>query len=530
MDFKYKYLKYKDKYLNLKNQYGGKKDTKYKIKNIDENKITLVKNDVNKLDYDHYNIIFNDKLKSNINIDIIYNIEKLIKIKISVNKIKVNKNNKVYILDFNIDVINKIEINLNNEKIELNNVNISEFTNKNFLNFNDANKNTRKTIDFCKMNYKNKNSKIQKLVNILTCDKIYKSFGDLDDEKCMKYGNLILFIYDVLSYDKVNNKDFEEYSNLIFKRESPVVLSNDDVKIQVGLNDYEKISKFTKDIKEYFIGFDKISILIDTGNSEYTMISEKFLKLLQEKYNDGVVVKDVYSLIGGLNGSSTITKQIAIFNVEVYDEKYNIIAVVSDNSPVDLIFGEKSGISAMFKNNVTLNKFINDKEYDESKIKCLQFVRNVDTSLDNLHNKFVNNSLCITDVVIDNFVIDILFHCMEYSNSIGKCKLYGEDFIKEKYDELIKKYNYNLIDVYTEFKNKYDIQVANKHINFYEIMTDGEYQEFLKIHFDTLKNISHIIKRLDKVNIDRFMKKCKISDSKFEMYRTFRNILLLSMY
>jgi hypothetical protein len=420
------------------------------------------------------------------------------------------------------DEINKIILTINNETIELQNINFNQLRNTNILNFDEQINKSTKIINFCKSDM---HEPFNKLVNILTCDKLYNSF----DEKYIKYYNLISFIYDIFVIDisnNINKNDYEDYVKDIFGRETSVVMTEDVIGIRTSENNYKKLSELTNK-RETHSGFGNYLIIIDTGNTEYSLISKKFLKILKENY-DKIEEINIFSKVTGMNSLVSTLDTIVRFKIEIYGDIYDIIAVVGNNSVADLVLGEKSGISLMFKNKLVINKFINNKKYDIEKLLCLNFVKELDNIMNILFSKF-EKTFCVDSEMIKSFFISYIQNCITYGISHKVCKEIVTNKLEKKYDKLIKKYD-NIDKILSEFQKKYKFIFPKKHINFYEVLDNSEYDSFVNSHLDALKDISLIIKKLNENNIEHFLNFCKIALNKRKFYVTFGIFLTSLVY
>jgi hypothetical protein len=330
-----------------------------------------------------------------------------------------------------------------------------------------------------------------------------------------------LFTYDVISInliDSVINKDFTKYSNTIFKskKQLPIVLPNDVVEIQTGINTFKKLSEYK----------DNFSLIIDTGNSEYTRISEKVHKLVStyDKVNDRKIKLKIKSLAGIVYSDTVVT-----FNLKIYNDIYRIVAIVDKDTDTDILIGIKSGINLFFKNKLIIDK-IHDVTNNNIEKYCLEFIKKIDFLLNKFFDECYKLKYCINSNMIDNFFLKFLFYCTEYSHNLNLCEIRNENQFGKEYKKLLKNKKYDLIKVLLYLKNKYKFVIPEKYINFYELINDDIFESFIDEHLLALEKITIIKNILSFDRIAYFSRKCKIKKYVITKYKSFDHIIDLLMY
>jgi len=437
---------------------------------------------------DNYTINYNI-INNFINIFIVYVCD-FCSIDIQINNLEYTKSNDYYVVNLQSKNDNICILFDDKREIQVKNVNTKNFVNKNILNFDVVNSNINKLLDFCVFNYKYLNSlnfdtKTQKLVSVIVCNKIFKYF-DKSKINFKSYGNLILFIYDVLCcfvMKQIKKNKLSEYTELVFgsNKTLPIVLPNNIIQIQTSKNKFTKLNKF-----------GNFYVVIDTGNSEYTRISEKVHKLVI-KYNK-VKDKDIKLSIKNIGGQDVSTEKVVIFNLKIYDKTYPIVAVVENDFIIDngikkprkvdtdILIGRKSGINLFFENNLVINKID-----DDGKEKyCLEFVKKLNNLLKKLFNDCYNNVFLITDEMIDEFFLTLMSYCSEYYNKSGLSKYKSIEELKDDYKILMKNNNNDLELVSKKIRTKYNFNYPEKYINFYKGMDNTKVKKFIEKHFDIL--------------------------------------------
>lgn len=479
------------------------------------------------------NYVINYDVSKLINISIVY-ISEFCSIDFQINNLIYTENNNCYVVNLQ-DKIDKICILFDNKKeIQVKNINIKNFVNKDIFNFDVTNNDIDKLLDFCIINYKHLNSlnfdtKTQKIVSITVCNKIFKYF-DKSNINLKLYGNLILFIYDVLCcfiMKQIKKNKLSEYTELIFgnNKTLPIVLPNNIVQIQTSKNKFKKISEFG----DFYIE-------IDTGNSEYTRISERFHKLV--KLYDKVKDKDIKLSIKNIGGQDVYTDKIIIFNLKIYKTVYPIVAVVENDFIIDngikkprkvdtdILIGRKSGINLFFENGLAIGK-IDD---DNKEKYCLEFVKKLDELLNTLFEDCFNNLFFISEEMIDKFFLTLMSYCSEYYNNLGLSKFKSTDDLRSDYKSLMKINKNDLDLVATKIRIKYKFNFPEKYINFYKGMNNTKVKKFIEKHFDILDSLHFITDRLDETRIGKYLRKHKIEINKESKYSSFRKVLLQLYY
>jgi hypothetical protein len=480
------------------------------------------------------NYIVNYNISKLINISIVYICE-FCSIDIQINNLEYIQNNNNYEVNLQ-SKIDEIYILFGDKikDIRVKNIDTKNFVNKNILNFDVINSNIDKLLDFCIINYKHLNSlsfdtKTQKLVSITACNKIFKYFDKMSINLKM-YGNLILFIYDILCcfiMKQIKKHKLSEYTELIFgsNKVLPIILPNNIVQIQISKNKFKKLSEFG----DFFVE-------IDSGNSEYTRISERVHKLV--KLYDKVKDKDIKSNIKNIGGQDVFTDKIVIFNLKIYKKIYPIVAIVENDFIVnngvkqtrivdtDILIGRKSGINSFFENGLVIGKIDDD---NKEKL-CLEFVKKLDELLNKLFKDCFNNAFLISNEMIDDFFLTLMSYCSDYYNKLRISKFKSIDDLKSDYKSLMKSSNNDLELVSKKIRIKYKFNFPEKYINFYKGMSNTKVKKFIEKHFNILKDMNFMMKRMNKDNLDKYLSHNDIEPNNRTKYKTFYNLISNLIY
>ncbi len=473
MDYRYKYNKYKQKYINLKKTFGGKiVSEQYEITTMNENNINIKKKE-NIKPYRKYQLFLNNS-KS---INLVYE-NKFIKISLFLKHVVIKNDN---IINFdNVNEIDKIIIQYNDNEIEeYNNIELSDKLKKVMLDLNDKSKIYKNVYNECIEHIHKINDKVQKLFSIYACNKIHSKI------KNPKYHNLIYFLHDVTylgTYKNVNKKEINKYADSLFKTSLPITLSSDFIEIQ-------KDKEFVK-LKDVLL-----NALIDTGNSGYTIINENFRKKIKDGYDYDEI--DYCNKVKGVGGSEITCSKLVKFKIKIYEKIYDIIAQVNDDiketnevNELYLLFGSKCGIDLLFGRDMIIDKCEDDELRKELSNAYMVYIKKFDSYLD---YEFKRN-IKINDEFIDDFIISYLEILIDYSYNLTKSNKLKEIIIKKDYLNLLNNNKQDTVETTKSFIKKHNIINPNKTYGRYCLNIDDK---FINRHFETIKNVYSKIKNID---------------------------------
>jgi uncharacterized membrane protein len=285
---------------------------------------------------------------------------------------------------------------------------------------------------------------------------------------------------------KLEYGTYDKYLKKIFKLNVPIYLPINNIKIQ--------------NIDGAFIELpNKFNFLLDTGNSGYTNISERFFSVIRN--GKDTVCKKANSISYGIN-TKYVFNYIVKFKIEIFEKVYLILANInskidlcndkiiipsSDNiHTVDILFGMKSGINLFFKNDFVIDSMGNQYSDDEKK-NYKNYIDNMNELLLETCKNIKMNARIINDEIINSFMINFMGIVIKYNNKINL------DFneINKKYIKLFV-YSESVITILDEFKSEYNLSYP-KEINFYDILDDSEYITFIEKRFSALTCTQEII-------------------------------------
>lgn len=506
MEFKNKYIKYKNKYLILKKQNGG---FLYVIDYIisDECKILLKKTDGSET-YNNYKLskcnIVNNKVNE---LELIYsNILNGIKIVIEITfeNVPVSvRNNKIFVLLRNVKIIKNIRFITGTHNKSFSDIDINFDIIKKLLDFNKINENIKDIIDVCTL-YTDLldvvvlDNRFDKLSSILVHDEVKGYINNI-----LQYDNLVLFIFWVVQKKFLaEHNEYTRYANKLFKR---------SLSINLFLKHVQLFPIKNKDgtyLKEMFdLNDNEYKIEIDTGNESYTGISNKFYnEILKHQYTEQINGLNI-CINGVCNNSSenNIYNIFVKFKIVIKNVEYTLISVVMeslDKLGIDILIGMKCGIDLFFINDFIIKeKFASDDFNNLENSKAYtKYIKGLDDIIFQVYENLKN----ISDEIVDEFMCKFIFLISEFNTDIGKNKSYMTlENIKERYFTINSK-NVKIILGY--FEENDDLKEPNnKDLSLN--MSYEEYQNFMNEHFVTLQQMKEII---DETSKSKYVKNLKI--------------------